>query len=68
MRLSEDLFIFGGYLVIGVVYVFSLTGWQRSSVYYLTDLLSDILAVLIWPVILLSRTIQVIVYFLKRRK
>ena len=68
MTFSEKLFIISGYLTVGIVYVYSITGWQKSGLYSLVDFLSDVLAVLIWPVILLSRTIQVIVYFLKRRK
>ena len=68
MTFSEKLFIILGYLTVGVVYVYSITGWQKSRMYSLVDFLSDVVAVLIWPVILMSRIIQCIQIFFNRRK
>ena len=68
MTFSEKLFIISGYLTVGIVYVYSITGWQKSGLYSLVDFLSDVLAVIIWPVILVSRMIQCIQIFFDRRK
>ena len=68
MTFSEKLFIISGYLTVGIVYVYSITGWQKSGLYSLVDFLSDVLAVIIWPVILVSRMIQCIQIFFNRRK
>ena len=68
MAFSEKLFIISGYLTVGIVYVYSITGWQKSRMYSLVDFLSDVVAVLIWPVIFVSRTIQCIQIFFNRRK
>lgn len=68
MLTSEKIFVIGGYLVLGIVYIYSITGWQRSSLYSLVDFLSDVIAVIIWPVIFISRVAQVLAAFIKRDK